>query len=266
MRSASFTADEAITNPVAVPHWVLDGTSYVLRKGGWQPGWELLPHDLAAGGLALSALQLAEWGRFQLNGTTVDGTRLLAEASLARLHTPVVRADAVEEVALDWFVVTTDGHPTWSHGGVTVGYCSDLTIAPDAGVVVATVTNATNGGWLHEHLRRWSLATAADHHERDPEPDPTIQPDVSRLEGRYLHSFSYLDVTAGPEPGQVTVTPVARQIDGAWLPPVDPPRTLVFFGAHDAVSIGHDGPKRVVRFDPDGQWLTWGSRRPIRQP
>jgi CubicO group peptidase (beta-lactamase class C family) len=270
MRSASFTADEAITHPVALPHFVHEGTSHLLRGVGWQPGWELLPNDLAAGGLAASATQIAAWGRFQLTGTAPDGTRLLSDESLERLHTPVVRIDGEEEIALDWFVRRPGPgeHVTWSHGGVTVGYCSDLTVTPTNEVAVATLTNATNGSWVHDAMRRWVLAEAAGIDERDPEPDPSLTVDVDRLAGRYLAAFCLLDVVAGEQPGTFVVTPLERDdVTDGWLPPVEGPVTFAFTGPEDAVSLD-DGPKRVARVDTTGdraQWLTWGSRRAIRR-
>ena len=77
MRSASFEADRAITHSVAAPHWVVDGKAFVIRGGGWQPGWQLDRVDWPAGGLVASVGQLLDWCRFQRTGATVDGTVIL---------------------------------------------------------------------------------------------------------------------------------------------------------------------------------------------
>ena len=132
MKSACFRADDAITHRVAAPHLVIGEEAAVLRRAGWQPGWELSVVDHAAGGLLASVEHLLAWARFQWTGQAADGTQLLSTASLERLHTPVVNEDVNTDVALDWFVHTTDGVTTIEHGGLTVGYCSDLVVAPAA--------------------------------------------------------------------------------------------------------------------------------------
>ena len=185
-------------------------------------------------------------------------------------HTPVATLDGEEDIALDWFVRRPGPgeHVTWSHGGVTVGYCSDLTVTPTNAVSVATLTNATNGSWVHDAMRRWVLAEVAGIDERDPEPDPSLRVDLERVTGRYLAAFCQLDVTIGDDPGTLLVTPLARDdVTDGWLPPVEGPVSLAFFGPGDAVALNAEGPKRVVRVDPDGdraQWLTWGARRAVR--
>ena len=50
VRSAGWRADAVITHKVAMPHVTLGDETFVLRAGGWQPGWELGPLDRAAAG------------------------------------------------------------------------------------------------------------------------------------------------------------------------------------------------------------------------
>ena len=88
MHSACFTADEAITRPVARPHWVIDGTAHLIRGAGWQPGWELGPVDRPAGGLVASVDDLLAWARFQWTGKDADGNELLPSARSATGCTP----------------------------------------------------------------------------------------------------------------------------------------------------------------------------------
>src|SRR5690606_32233509 len=99
---------------------------------GWQPGWELVAIDHAAAGLISTVDDLLTWSRFQWTGAAADGSPLLSADSLARLHRPVTRADALDEIALDWFVRDHGALTTIGHGGVTVGYISDLMVATDA--------------------------------------------------------------------------------------------------------------------------------------
>ena len=140
-----FTADEVITHRVAAPHFVIGDSVGVVRGTGWQPGWELGPIDRAAGGLITSVVGLLAWARFQLDGTVADGSTLLSLASRERAHTPVVHLDRWTGIGLDWFVITSEGGTTIDHGGLTLGYCSSLVLAPKADVAVVCLTHATNG-------------------------------------------------------------------------------------------------------------------------
>jgi len=272
MRSACFTADDAITYPVAAPHWVHEGTAHVLRHGGWQPGWELLPADRPAGGMIASIDDLLTWCTFQRTGVGADGTELLSSTSLARLHTPVVRADRYEEIGLDWSVETIDGATAIGHGGVTVGYITNLTIVPERELAVVTVTNATNGASVVQAVRRWALEHGAGLVKRDPEPDPALMDtiDLAPFIGRYVHSFSNLEVTAGTTPGTIVLTASRREDVDGWQPPIEDPITFAFVADDHAVSIDASGPVRHLSLDrnrdTDGlaAWILVGDRRAPR--
>jgi CubicO group peptidase (beta-lactamase class C family) len=266
MDAAGFRADWVVTRDVAAPHWVFEGTPYVIRGAGWQPGWELAAPDWAAGGLIASVRHLLRWCRFQRSGTADDGTTILGPESLARLHTPVVTADAVEDIALDWFVHDTDGVTSIEHGGATPGYLSDLVIVPERDLAFVGLTNATNGAATNRRVRRAALAALAGVSEEDPRPDPSLPVDVRRVCGHYEHAFALLTVTPGDDPGTVVVTSSARDVEG-WQPPLDPPRTCAFFTPDHVVSIAGGDTATVARFDADGataDWLQWGSRRAPR--
>lgn len=262
MDAACFTADEAITRPVAVPHWVVGDQTFVLRGGGWQPGWELGALDRAAGGLVATVPDLLRWGRFQLDGTADDGTALLSAEALARLHTRVVEADEASAAGLDWEVSVHDGVTVVGHGGLTVGYATTFGVVPEHGVVVAVVNHATDGV-VNRDVRRWALERTCGIVVRDPEPDPDAADaeTVARIEGRYLHAFGVLTVTAGGAPGTVRITTEARP-DVGWQPPPDPPTTFAFTGPCDAVSTDGPGVVRLLRVGEG--WVQLGGRRAPR--
>jgi len=266
MATACFTADEAITHRVAAPHVVLDGSAFVLRGAGWQRSWELGPIDLAAGGLIASTSHLLAWARFQLDGLAADGTVLLSPASLARMHEPVVHAHDRLSIGLDWFVTSSPGGTTIDHGGLTVGYCSDLTIAPAARAAVVSLCHATVGGSVNQQVRRWALERYAGITEADPSPDDALDVgDLERYAGAYLNPFALLRVAVGDDGRSLRVTPARREdVPDGWRPPPDPPVTLRFFAPDHAVSIDSAGVQRIVRFAPDGSWLLWGFRRSPR--
>jgi CubicO group peptidase (beta-lactamase class C family) len=270
MLSASFTADAAITHPVTTPHWVFGDRAHPIRGAGWQPRWELGPVDRPAAGLIASVEHLVTWCRFQQTGTAIDDSPILHADSLARLHTPVVTADALDAVGLDWHVRALDGVTSIGHGGVTAGYVSDLVVVPERDFAFVGLTNATNGAAVNDTVRRWALQRFAGIDERDPQPDPTVAVDVDALTGTYLFSFARLTVTAGAEPATIVITASARDDldDRAWQPPLDPPHALGFFTSDQAISTHPPGPPKLARFGPvrEGRapWLQWSGRRALR--
>ncbi|MGZ4690302.1 MAG: serine hydrolase domain-containing protein [Acidimicrobiia bacterium] len=268
MTSACFTADRAITYPVAAPHWVNGEKAYVIRGAGWQPGWELGPVDRPAGGLVASVEHLMTWCRFQTTGTALDRSVILSRESLDRLHTPVVRANLLEEIALDWFARRFDEVTAIGHGGLTAGYASELVVVPERDFAFVGLTNGTNGGLVNDEMRRWAYQRFAGIEERDPEPDPSVAIDCARVTGQYVHAFALLTVTPGSAPGTIVITASKREDIDGWQPPPDPPFTLGFFAEDHAVSTSPPGSPRVARFgfDDEGRaaWILWGGRRAPR--
>ena len=265
MDTAAFRADDVITHRVAAPHFVVGDTTMVLRGFGWQPGWELGAVDRAAGGLIASVDQLLSWCRFQLTGQSSEGEQLIAPESLDRLHTPVVRVDAIEEGALDWSVWRYAGGTAMGHGGLTVGYCSNLVVAKEHGVGVVTHTHAVNGAGVNQAVRRWALERCAGIIVRDPEPDPAVVIDPGVFAGEFIAPFARLTLSAGEQPNTITLTSSQRD-RRRWLEATarcaDDPRVLPSRPRRHARRVR---PRRVARFafDADGRvdWLLWGGRR-----
>lgn len=267
MKGAGFRADDVITYPVASPHLVADRQAYVIRRAGWQPGWELEPIDHAAGGLVANVEHLLTWARFQSTGRGADDSTLLDLASLERLHTPVVDADIAHSIGLDWFVRDIDGARSIGHGGTTAGYQTELLVVPDLDIAFIGLTNATNGSWVNDEMRRWVLAHFAALRDDPLVPDPSVRVDRAQFHGRFLHAFGVLDVDDAETEGQLLVTTSARDDVDGWQPPVDAPRTLAFVRDDHAVTVG-PGPQQIVRFGFGGDgrvdWMLWDLRRAVR--
>ncbi len=264
MGASTFRADDAITYGVAAPHFVYDGDAFVLRGIGWQPGWELVPIDHAAGGLISTVDDLLTWSRFQWTGTAADGSPLLSADSLARLHRPVTRESVLDEIALDWFVRDHGGLVMIGHGGVTVGYISDLMVATDAELGVVILTNATNGDGVIHEIRRWVLREIAG--VEDPRPSLPAEPiEVpATLPGRYGHAFADVIVAAGDEPGTLVISEQPRTDTEGWFPPTEgePQRATIF--AEDQALVAGDGSPRILRFGVDAG--AFGPVDPMARP
>lgn len=85
MQHTFTSADEIVTHRVAAPHLTLpDREPIVLRGGGWQPHWELAPHDAPAAAVISCVDDLLRWLRFQLGADVAKPP--LVPSALARMH------------------------------------------------------------------------------------------------------------------------------------------------------------------------------------
>ena len=108
-----------------------------------------------AGSIKSSARDLSQWVRFQLNGGTIDGKRLLSEKALKETwkpHTVLPTGDDPDEdnpvtnintYGLGWRVQDYRGERLVSHGGALNFYRAQVALLPEhrAGVVVLTNIN-----------------------------------------------------------------------------------------------------------------------------
>lgn len=133
-----FFADEVMTHRFAVGHnRADDGPPGVARP------WPIGRAHHAAGGLASTVVDLLRYGRLHLS----DGEGVLTRASLdemQRVQAPA--APIFGSVGLTWGIDDTTGIRLVHHGGGTNGQVSRLVLAPDAGTVLAVVTNHQRGG------------------------------------------------------------------------------------------------------------------------
>jgi CubicO group peptidase (beta-lactamase class C family) len=245
MDSACFRADDAIMYRVAMSHASLGGPPFVIRRFGWQPGWELQPIDWAAGGLIASVDHLLQWCRYQWTHEAQE-----------RLHTPVVNAHALNDVALDWVVRRANSPVTIEHMGSTAGYLSDLVVVPSARVGFVGLANSTNGDAVNTPVRRWALERLAGIREEDPVADASRAPDGRAFFGKYLGAFWDLDVSPGTAPGTFVLTATPRA-DCVWQVPAMT-MTFGFFDRDHAVTVDETAPAQIARFG-DG-WMLFGGR------
>jgi D-alanyl-D-alanine carboxypeptidase len=93
---------------------------------------------LGAGGLAMSALDLAKWD------AALYGTQVLQAASLAEVSKPQVTLGNASWYGLGWFLQTVTGHFLMRHHGSMSGYESDYRRFPGARFSTVVLTNSGN--------------------------------------------------------------------------------------------------------------------------
>ncbi len=123
---------------------------------------ELGRNGAPAGGLAMSADDMAAWLKIQLaHGALPDGKRLFSEKQALQMWNPVVTMPIsslpetlapakpnYQAYALGWQVQDYRGHRIISHGGGVFGSITRVVIIPDRNIAYAIMLNSEESGLL----------------------------------------------------------------------------------------------------------------------
>ncbi len=130
---------------VAMPHGVdRDGERRVLS-------WQSYDNMQAAGSVASSAAEMANWLRMQLGGGRFGGRAVLTRATVAEMHAPQVDAgttfifadSAAGAYGLGWSRTTFEGRAYVSHGGGIFGFPAYAAMLPEIGAGVVVLANGS---------------------------------------------------------------------------------------------------------------------------
>lgn len=233
MKDSLTSDDAAATNTVAL-HARLDGP---MRGMGTlvklDRGLDMRV-PAPAGGISLSAVDMASWMAMLLNhGKLPDGKQLLSEETLKTLWTPVSVTPAgfpgamalasphLAAYALGWSVEDYRGHPIIEHTGGVLGALSALYLVPDKNLGIAVSINSEDTG-----ARRAVLFHLLDEYLGLPQADWTgiiqttlknmtdqaveaikhLPPDMQPNDHSSLPIAQYAGIYSDPWYGTVTVT------------------------------------------------------------
>ncbi|HMN54232.1 MAG TPA: serine hydrolase [Sphingopyxis sp.] len=164
MKNATSDSEERFA--VANRSWPHARLSGVLRGIGPQQVLderdELGRNGAPAGGLALSAEDMAAWLKIQLaHGALPDGKRLFSEQQAAEMWAPVTPMPITplpdtlkpaqptqQAYALGWQVQDYRGHRIIQHGGGVFGSITRVVMIPDRNVGFAIMMNSEDSGML----------------------------------------------------------------------------------------------------------------------
>ena len=121
-------------------------TGYKPKKGGLGlQGYLQLGAYWPAGGMASTAVDMARWMRFHLNGGEIDGTRLMRSETHAQMWRRAydARPDAAD-VAHGWQDVPYRGLRTLGHGGGTAAFLTNMVLVPELGLGVFISQNSAH--------------------------------------------------------------------------------------------------------------------------
>ncbi|MFN8441116.1 MAG: serine hydrolase domain-containing protein [Caldilineaceae bacterium] len=229
--------------------------------------WPLARSAHPAGGVTSSARDQLRYARFHMgDGQSADGNRLLSEATMKLMQTPLAKAGSMaEDVGVSWLLSRAGGVRTVAHGGATNGQMSAFLMVPERNFAITVLTNANRGRELHSRLVPWAL----NHFLGLADPEPTLQSRTSEelqpYNGRYLAHMTHLEVSSEVDHLRVVVTP-----QGGFpykdSPPAPAPPPMSFYFVGDDNLLITDGPQKgghveVVR-NSEGQvaWLRVGGR------
>ena len=145
--TSSVTTSRGLANPnVAAPHGLDHDTAFV------RPPFDA-ENIAPAGSILSSAVDMAQWLRFQLNDGVVNGKRLVASAALRETHTPQIlipstgaRPDSAPvkrftSYGMGWMVEDYRNQLSWQHGGNTLGMTAAVGMLPEKKVGVVVLSN-----------------------------------------------------------------------------------------------------------------------------
>jgi CubicO group peptidase (beta-lactamase class C family) len=128
----------------AVPDHAL---GYVYQAGSKQSRRVAPPKSLVAlapaGAVVSSARDLAQWLRFLTSGGTIDGKRILAEATLREITRPHIAINEKLSYGLGWVTYHWNGHTMVEHNGGSQGICALVSFTPDRRVGFAILGNTS---------------------------------------------------------------------------------------------------------------------------
>jgi len=190
---------------------------------------------------------------------------------MSMMHSPqAVIWGEKERSGLAWRIEEVAGTRLHSHGGGTNGQISLLLMVPERRFAVAVMTNADHGGRLTDGVSGWTLKQYLDIERPDTTPMESSEEDLTPYAGRYVRSFSEIELgmLGGRLVGQMTPKG-GFPTEEAPVPPPPPPMSLTLC-EQDRLLVS-DGPHKDAVVDavrrPDGRigWLRASGRIHVRE-
>lgn len=251
-----FYANDVITRRFVVGHRVDDEKGVQVERP-----WALTRSAHAAGGLSSSVRDQLTYARFHLgDGTTQSGDRLLAAETLPQMHAPLHAANLGREMGLSWLLKRIDGVPIVMHGGATNGQLSAFLLVPSRDFAITVLTNAEQGGILHDKAVNWALERYLRLHEPELVHQPRSEAELAPYLGTYDALMTTLDLYVEDGVLMVQATPKGGFPDkDSPAPPAPPPTRAAFFGEDQIVTLDEPMINVKAEFlrDPGGRivWL-----------
>jgi CubicO group peptidase (beta-lactamase class C family) len=253
--------DDAMTRSFAVGHMVDGGRPLVARP------WSIGRSSHAAGGVSASIGDLLRYAAFHIaGGVSASGERLLSGEGIAAMRAAQAPTGSLpDRIGLTWFMREAGGQLIIGHGGATNGQMAQLTIVPEAGFALASLTNASSGTTLNSELVRLGLKLFLGIEEPDPAPLSLPAEELAAYAGRYLNPLYEYELRAEGAGLLLAMTSLGGFPRRDSPPrPVGPPMPVALYAPDKLVVT--EGPAKGARGDfgrdaaGNVAWLRFGSR------
>ncbi|WP_214417240.1 serine hydrolase domain-containing protein [Sphaerisporangium fuscum] len=227
------------------------------------PSWDLMPRSAGPYGRVIAtAGDLARLARMHLaGGVAADGTRVLAEETVAQMQRRVVDCPDKWTVSSDgwglgWTLYDWNGVAGYGHDGASIGQYGYLRVVPSAGVAVALLTNGGGAREVYAALYRELLAELAGVTMPEPFTPPASPPvvDWAPLAGTYRREGVVITVTEKDGTGHALYEFVDGMKDFSEPLQIDllPVTETVFAGTGVGAAFSEDYTPVVFSTLPDG--------------
>ncbi|MFN8475577.1 MAG: serine hydrolase domain-containing protein [Anaerolineae bacterium] len=261
MTNSFFFPHEVMLRRFVVGHVTVEGKTSILAP------WPIARAANAVGGLTSSARDQLRYARFQMgDGTAGNGERVLSQATMAEMQSPLVPIDTFGGWrGLSWIVRDVSGVKTVAHGGATLGQLSAFVFAPEAGFALTVLTNSSSGGELNTEVTKWALQRYLGVKDPDPVALSLDDTDLAAYAGTYEGRLSDIEITVKDGDLVLQGYPKGGFPDETSPPPPTPPPVRFAVIGPDQV-IGLESPVKDLRGEflrgPEGDivWFRWGGR------
>lgn len=201
--------------------------------------WALARSANAVGGLCSTVRDQLRYARFHLgSGTMPSGQRLLAPETMIAMQIPHFPANLGRQMGLSWLLKQYGDTCAVLHGGATKGQLSAFLMVPTRQFAVTVLTNAEEGGLLHDAV----VARALQHYLGLREPEIThlqmARDELGEYAGTYEARLARLELYVDDGQMMVQSTPLGGFPDkDSPPPPPPPPSRLAFFGPDQAIAL-----------------------------
>ncbi len=234
MTNSYFFPADIISRSFVVGHHVDEKDGPVVDRP-----WAIARSGHAVGGLCSSARDQLRYARFNLgDGATESGERLLLAETMADMQRPHFPANLGRQMGLSWILKEYGDTRAVMHGGATNGQMSAFLMVPSRGFAITILTNADEGGILHDNAVKWAL----EHYLGLKEAEMSyLDLDVDQL-AEYLGSYEAqlgilsLYMADGQLMAQLTPKGGFPDVSTPASPP-PPPSRLAFFGPDRVIAL-----------------------------
>lgn len=213
---------------------------------------------IPAGGVISNVPDLLRFAQFHMGDGTVEGKRVLSEASLRAMHEPQREAgNWADAWGIGWDIRAIDGMQVSSHGGSIAGNRLHLTVVPERDWALVSLTNSSRGSAANRVIERAALEYELGLRAPEPERVHLSIDDLTRFAGHYRNAEVEIDISVAD--GGLLLHIVGPGPNGGD-PVAFPDETLVPVGEREFLHtegdnagerldfiLNHDGTPRYLR-------------------